>query len=39
MDDEYEYECDQDCDYSDVVNGVCECYNRKSEEEEARCPV
>ena len=39
MDDEYEYECDQDCDYSDVVNGECECYNRKSEEEDARCPV
>ena len=35
MDDECEY--DQECDYSEVINGECECYNRKSEEEEARC--
>ena len=37
MDKECEY--DQECDYSEVINGECECYNRKAEKEEERCPV
>lgn len=32
-------DCSNDCDYSDIRNGECECFNRKQDEIESRCPV
>ena len=32
-------DCSHDCDYSDIRNGECECFNRKQDEIESRCPV
>ena len=32
-------DCTNDCDYADVTNGECECFNRQQDEIEARCPI
>ena len=32
-------DCSHDCDYSDIRNGECECFNRKQDEIESRCPI
>lgn len=32
-------DCSHECDYSDIRNGECECFNRKQDEIESRCPV
>jgi len=31
-------DCDSDCDYSQVKNGECECYNREMDEREEQAP-
>lgn len=32
-------DCSNDCNYSDITNGECECFNREQDEIESRCPV
>lgn len=32
-------DCSNDCDYSDITNGECECFNREQDKIESRCPV
>lgn len=32
-------DCNNDCDYASVRAGECECFNRKQDEIESRCPV
>lgn len=32
------HDCDSDCDYSQVKNGECECYNREMDKREEQAP-
>ena len=32
-------DCSNDCDYASVRAGECECFNRKQDEIESRCPI
>ena len=32
-------DCSNECNYSDIRNGECECFNRKQDEIESRCPI
>ncbi len=33
-----EEQCKENCGYAEVKNGECECYNRKSDEQEEQSP-